>query len=193
MDLNISFASRPCRGERVCGDQYSWWQFDKQIVLALADGLGHGEHAQFAAKSAIESIQKASSTDINVIFDHCHRHLKHTRGVAMAVIVVDIPRGMIELGMVGNVRVVLFTDGKDFRFAGSRGIVGDGSFDLKPEQVAISSGDVLALFSDGIDEFARLKEEIFRHKLFADELPYVLIDRWGREDDDASILLYQHN
>lgn len=192
MALEISCSTRPCAGQSDCGDRCGWWTTPERIVMAVADGLGHGAEAAYAAEVAMACIGADLERPFAEIFATCDVHLRNTRGAALAVAVVTLDSGQLTISSVGNIRTVLLTAGKDFRFGGSRGIVGAGYARLTPEVRTLSRGDVLALFSDGVDEFSALRETLNETAHLPKDQAAAVLTRWARPDDDAAVLIYHH-
>lgn len=192
MGLVLSCATRPRAGQSECGDRCGWWTTPVRIVMAVADGLGHGPEAALAADIAMACIGAGLERPFDVIFAACDSRLRDTRGVALVVAIVAIDTGQITVASVGNIRAVLLTSDKDYRFGGSRGIVGGGYARLTPEVRTLASGDVLALFSDGVDEFSALRETLEATPPLANDQASAVLTRWSRLDDDAAVLIYRH-
>lgn len=195
MALTISTASRPHPGEQECGDQYGHWQCAGKVVLALADGLGHGPEAAHAARLALQTIAQAPHLNCEQQFEACNEALTSTRGVALSIAIVDTIKNRIEVASVGNIRTRLLGEVKDFHFGGARGIVGAGYKNLLPETATIRDQELIVLFSDGMEELANIRQllpkggttEEIQHSALE------LVKTFGRHDDDVSALVYQHN
>ena len=192
MGLAISCSTRPCAGQSDCGDRCGWWATPTRIVMVVADGLGHGPEAAYAAEVAIACVGAGLQRPLEDIFAVCDSRLRSTRGVGLAVAVVAIDSGEMTIASVGNIRTVLLTPGKDYRFAGSRGIVGASYARLTPEVRTLADGDVLALFSDGVDEFSVLRETLNKTAILFQDQASAVLARWARSDDDAAVLIYHH-
>lgn len=192
MALEISCSTRPYAGQSDCGDRCGWWTTPERIVMAVADGLGHGAEAAYAAEVAMACIGAGLERPIDEIFAACDVRLRNTRGVALAVAVVSLDSGQLTITSVGNIRTVLLTSSKDCHFGGSRGIVGAGYERLIPEVRTLADGDVLALFSDGIEEFFALRETLQETAHLSRDEAAAVLTRWARLDDDAAVLIYHH-
>lgn len=205
----ISQHARPKAGESECGDACLVWRRPIQagpdlagphlarpdlagpdrMVLALADGLGHGPEASHAARSALRCVGLHAQSDCEDIFRHCDQALQSTRGAAMALALIDPVSRQAQLASVGNVRTVLLpAQGRERRYAGARGIVGGGYGCLAPESVQLRSGDVLALFSDGLDELLPLGQCLQGSSDF-EQTAEAVLRQWALPRDDAAILL----
>jgi phosphoserine phosphatase RsbX len=191
--MNIAFATRPFMGETLCGDACNWWQNGNRILLAVADGLGHGPDASHASQTALSCIADHSfTTPIEHLFEYCNEVLRPTRGAALAIAVIDLAIQQFSVGCVGNIRVQWLHHHHLYRLDGSRGIVGGGYERLTLETHTLSVGDRLILFSDGISDIIP-SSEFFNHaELSAQCQAEMLIERWSRHDDDACALVYRH-
>lgn len=192
MAVNVGWTTRPHPGESECGDCCGWWAASGRTVLALADGLGHGAAAAAAAESAMAAIAANLDRSCEDVFALCNESLSATRGAALAVAIVEPEAGRLVLGSVGNIRAQLLTATRDIRLGGARGIVGAGYANLAPETVALSRGDILVLFSDGLDEFAALRDMLERPGVPLQAQAQALLERWASPDDDAAVLVYRH-
>jgi len=87
--MAVGSAKRPFEGGKHCGDQFGHWQKDNPAILCIADGLGHGKHAEKAAKAALTYVAAHRSESLPEIFFGCNRAIRDTRGVAMGIAVID--------------------------------------------------------------------------------------------------------
>jgi serine phosphatase RsbU (regulator of sigma subunit) len=192
MAVTVGIAERPKAGENVCGDRCGWWLSGDRLVLAVADGLGHGNDAALASGAAIACIANCLDSECGEIFLKCETRLKDTRGAALAVSIIELSSGIMTIGTVGNIRVQLLHAPKDRRLDGGRGIVGGGFKNFVPQTLTLAAGDILAMFSDGLDEFPTLRETLAEPSKSANDQAQAILDRWARDDDDASVLIYHY-
>lgn len=192
MAVMIGYVTRPLAGEEVCGDRCDWWSVGGRIVVAVADGLGHGPEAAHAAEAALACIGQNLDLPCETMFATCDARLRETRGVALAVAIIEPASGLMTIATVGNIRAILLNDSRDLRLGGARGIVGAGFVNLAPETMALAPGNVLTLFSDGLEEFPPLREIFSEPALSAQDQAQAILNRWARVNDDASVLVYRH-
>jgi phosphoserine phosphatase RsbX len=192
MALNLSYASRAMPGENICGDQGGWWLHGDHLVLAVADGLGHGKEAARAANMVMQCIGANLGSTCESLFIYCDDRLRQTRGVALAVAIVNRSSGEMTVGSVGNIRMLLINETQNLRLDGGRGIVGAGYKDFVTQTLSLSDGNTLVMFSDGVDEFPALREVLDDAAIEAPSVAQVILDRWGRATDDAMVLCYRH-
>ena len=188
----ISCATRPMTGQFECGDRCGWWNSAERLVMAVADGLGHGPQAADAAQAAIACIENRVERSFDEIFADCDARLRDTRGVALAVAVVEFATDRLMMAAVGNIRAVLLNAHRERHLGSARGIVGGGYARLVPEIHTLEPGNVLALYSDGLDEFFALRQTIEEGALSPGGSASSVLDLWARGNDDAAVLIYRH-
>ncbi len=160
------------------------------ITLLIADGLGHGEEAECAAKAAIGYVAQQLGEPLRHVFAGCDRAIRHTRGVAMGIAVVDLNAETLTFAGIGNTRMRVF--GEHHRqLCCNFGIVGGGYQALVPEKVPFGSDDVAVLYTDGLPE----QLDHFGHGDFIHEdvqgLAEALLRDWAHGKDDAGVLVFR--
>jgi serine phosphatase RsbU (regulator of sigma subunit) len=190
--VKVEQACRPRSGETVCGDCSRSWDSGSRLVIALADGLGHGREAALAADAALDCVGRHLHGDCAEVFDECDRALRGTRGAALAVAMIDLEAGLLTIGTVGNIRALLLTTPRHLRLDGARGIVGAGFNHLAPITRSLAPGDILVLFSDGLDEFLDPRELSDAERTAAGGSAQAILARWSRGQDDESVVVYRH-
>jgi anti-sigma regulatory factor (Ser/Thr protein kinase) len=163
---------------------------DGTIVLALADGLGHGPEACDAARAAIACVLAHPERENASLFEDVHVALEKTRGAVMAIARIA-PGGALDASIVGNVqlRTVGRKAGVDRRYAGpSFTLGGPGRLPrVRAEHDVVASHEAFVAFSDGVS--TRLVKDA---DLFG--VPHVvaarrLLDAFSDRRDDAMIAL----
>jgi len=189
-DMPVAIASRPFPGEQHCGDQTGFWRSDNKLMLCIIDGLGHGRYAEAAAKMAINYIVGHLSESLTNLFAGCNVALRNSRGVAMGLAVIDESTKTLTYAGIGNTRAILVSETQSIYLSSRPGIVGGGYKKLTPETHPFKSGDRLFLFTDGLPETLNFSN--YPAGLWADgqRLAEILIANYGRESDDAAILIY---
>ena len=123
-------------------------------MIAVCDGLGHGEEAAHATGIALDTIETVADFDVERILDACHGKLRGTRGVAMSVAVIDEGEARLTWAGVGNVEGRLIRPGTPRSREAivlRGGIVG---YQLPPIRLAVHpvrAGDTLIFATDGVD------------------------------------------
>ena len=185
--METALAMRPYPGQRQCGDQAGLWCLGEgRVLLALADGLGHGAAAVEAADAAMACIDTAPGLSPHLLLQRCDDALRGTRGAALSLIRLDLLAGQLEHAGVGNVSALVQCGAVKRRIASVPGIVGAGLPPVRTDALALDKAGVLAHFSDGIDPRLDLTT--------ASDAPLAaladgLVARYGRDDDDVGLVL----
>ncbi len=103
-------ATRPRPGLVHCGDQALCLVRDDVVLLALADGTGHGADAEEAATRAVEEIAAAPLLPLQGLFGAVERRLRGTVGTALSIVRLDRNSGVVEAAGIGNVSVLFLQD-----------------------------------------------------------------------------------
>lgn len=192
MAIEVASLTQPFAGETDCGDRCGWWLNDSRLVLAVADGLGHGSEAAKAANAAYDCISKHQHNSCEEIFENCDIKLQSTRGAALAIAAIDLSSQQMRIASVGNIRCMLMQSHGNYRLGGARGIVGAGYEYLMPETVKLSPDDLLVMYTDGLDEFADLRVHYEHADVSVDLQAQAILERWQSGRDDAGLLIYRH-
>lgn len=175
--------------ERNCsGDLHVVAHFDRGALLAVLDGLGHGEEAAEAAAAGVAVLQEDPGAPLQELVERCHQALRGTRGAAMTVVSIDAVRSELEWCGVGNVEGVLVRGQRDLpsEAAPTRGgVVGYRLPPLKVSHLPITPGDLVVLASDGLRSgFWTSIERADSPQHIAD----ALFARYAKTTDDALVL-----
>lgn len=182
-------AMRAADGEDHCGDAAVVETLGSRVVFGVIDGLGHGVYAEAAARAAADSIRHHAAEDPVAVLRRCHDHLRTTRGAAVSLAVLD--HGRAEWLAVGNVQGVIHhaTPRKSTRLVTRAGIVGSRMPQLRNTHVAVEPGDVLVMFTDGVEDAAArdtstgrepsaVAERLLGHHATGRDDALVLVARW---------------
>ncbi|HJV87486.1 MAG TPA: SpoIIE family protein phosphatase [Noviherbaspirillum sp.] len=187
--LHYWVAGRPKPGERESGDKFVIAPRQHGVLVAVIDGLGHGEEACVAAELAAATLTTHADEPLLPLIQRCHQELRRERGVVMTVASFDtVTSSMTWLG-IGNVDAMLLRaaepGGKPVAILPRGGIVGDRLPALAPVTLPVYPGDFLILATDGIGS-------AFVHDLRRAEQPQQLVNQifyaHARNTDDALVL-----
>lgn len=124
--VQVAIVKRPLV-EPHCGDQAGYWESDGKTVLCIIDGLGHGEGGEHATLAALDFVGHHHHEPLLDVFATCDKGLRHTRGVAMGIAVIDRAAEMLTYAGIGNTRAVISGNGKrNVNLSSNYGIVGGG-------------------------------------------------------------------
>lgn len=196
--MGIGSIKRSFENDKHCGDQFGYWQEDHLTLLCIADGLGHGMHAEKAAKAALAYVASHRFESLPEIFSGCNRAIRETRGVAMGMAIIDKKDQTLTYAGIGNTRIMILRSsdsgtavGKTQYLKNNFGIVGGGYKHLLPETVKLIPGDRVIMYTDGVKELIDLsgyKEDLLDD---AGRLAEQIIKDWGRITDDAAVLVFK--
>ena len=110
--LQYAAFQRPKYSEIIIGDVYFVSKADPPLI-ALADGLGSGYSAWYAANAAASVIKNAwrnypEFTDLREILWECHQKLKKTRGAAAALAYLNKNEDQLHFAGIGNIKLQVF-------------------------------------------------------------------------------------
>jgi phosphoserine phosphatase RsbX len=196
--LDVGVSSTVLTGERESGDLHLVRELDggDRVLVAVVDGLGHGQEAAVAARLAIDTLDRHAAASIPDLVQLCHAALIATRGVVMSVAHFDATRDTMTWVGLGNVAGVLVPGDRGGRptyttLVTRGGIVGSrsGQPPVRPWVIPIQPHDILVLATDGL------------HADFGDDIvprrdPQVtatrLLERHGKGTDDALVLIARY-
>lgn len=175
-----------------CGDALGVWRMNGTRTLCIVDGLGHGEHAETAARAALDCVLRHLSRPLPDIFAICDRALRGTRGVVMGIAAIDEAAGRLTYAGVGNTSILIAGTGQH-RLGSDPGIVGAGYRSLSLESVPLQPGDHVIMWTDGIKPEFDLELCSSWRATDPQPLAEAILGRWGRESDDAAVLVFRYN
>jgi anti-sigma regulatory factor (Ser/Thr protein kinase) len=187
----VAVLSRPCEGELVSGDDALVMDTTGGLLLAVADGLGHGEPARLASAAAMDVIRAAPDHSLPELLAACGRALRSTRGAVAGLARLEPGGTALAIAGSGNVTTWVLGARGVHRALGSAHVLGSPQrpprFD--EERIALDPHRTIVLFSDGISARADLSDEpeIIRQPPIA--VAQRLIERFGRRDDDVMVLV----
>lgn len=185
----IAAATRPHPTEVVSGDV---WHVDPQpngCRIAVIDGLGHGPQATAAAERARDVLAASPELDAVAVLRRCHDALRGTRGAAIGIATIEPASGRLTYAGVGNVEARVIAGGRTVRLASSRGIVGATLPTIRPVAMALDPGWTFLIHSDGVSDRFDLRDLGETDRMGIQELADLVLGRWGRATDDASIVV----
>lgn len=140
----------PTEGETKCGDAWNAVVDGGRHLVAVADGLGHGEGAAEASALAVQLFASNASRSADEIVGAIHLGLRATRGAAVAVAEIDVRAGRLRYAGVGNIGARIL-DGTGMRsLVSHHGIVGHQVRKVQAFEYPWTGEGALIMQSDGI-------------------------------------------
>lgn len=185
MELKIGIARASAMPADICGDMARSWTCADRVVIAIADGLGHGRDAAVASGRAMAYIGDHLGDDLPTLFKGMAEALASTRGAAVGVAIVRPAVAELTYAAVGNTRAAVF-GWRSSRLDADPGIVGGGLRRLSLVTLPFRPGDHLALWTDGLEERLSMGDAAATE---VGTLAETLLQRYCRGDDDACVVV----
>jgi negative regulator of sigma-B (phosphoserine phosphatase) len=186
-------AQRCKSGETIPGDAFLIKPHAQGVLVAVVDGLGHGEQASIAAQLAVSTIERHIQESVVGLMIRCHNELKRTRGAAMSMAFLSAVEATVTWVGVGNVHGVIrragTASGHSLEWLLLRsGVIGGQLPALRADVLPMAEGDMLILVTDGIRiEFTEGLKAIGPPRQVADQI----LEHYGKSSDDALVLVAQ--
>jgi negative regulator of sigma-B (phosphoserine phosphatase) len=178
-------------GEGESGDLHMVCCNQNGVLIAVIDGIGHGEEAAEVARTAAALLRATVDEPVISLVEQCHEKLKGTRGAVLSLAFISPEQKMMTWLGVGNVQGVLVrADAAKGNAQESlllrAGVVGSKLPSLQASVLPVSQGDTLVFATDGI-------QSDFSAGLNARENPQRAADRilnkYRNRSDDALVLV----
>jgi anti-sigma regulatory factor (Ser/Thr protein kinase) len=180
--------TRPAIGEEQNGDAYMIQRFGNRQIIAVIDGLGHGEGAMEASRAAVASIQENALKPVETIIRLAHEELRPTRGAVLGLGVIDLETGVIEYSGIGNTDFRAFGGGITLKFISLNGTLGSRLERVKVFKEQLPKVATIILSTDGISERWDIESYPGLLGLHPQMLCAVAMRDHSRPKDDATII-----
>ncbi len=174
-------------GEGRSGDLAVFAPSARGGLVAVIDGLGHGDLAADAAEAAADVLTSEVERPPQELLELCHEELRRTRGAVMTLAWFDLEKRTMVWTGVGNVeaRFVRAGAGVDDRHASPvvlGGVVGYNLPQVKLGTVPLEPGDAVVLATDGVTADFSVS---LASGVNAQELAERVLSKHGKGTDDA--------
>ena len=173
-----------------CGDATAWHNLPDAGagLLVIIDGLGHGPDAARAAQAALRCVAAQPGLALPGLLAVLDAQLASLRGAAVGL--VRVQPGGLEHAAVGNTRAMRLRDGGLVRLPSQNGIVGGGlPQSVQLNRLDLQAGDMLLLFTDGLDDRLHLPVLLPEWSRDPATLCQHLMRQWRSSRDDAGVLV----
>lgn len=206
----VAILGRPCVGERRSGDDGLFCRVAGGLLLALADGLGHGEPARAASERVMAALRQRAAAGQgaavgqgaaagqgaavlptpSALLDDCDDAVQGTRGAVAAVALLR-EDGLLSHACVGNVSTHIDRGEAAQHLPCLPGTLGGGRRGRSAlgASAQLARGDVLVLFTDGLSGRLSLRDLPLLRRQHPLAIAHALLQRFGREHDDALLLV----
>ena len=208
-EAQVGIAAEPITGGKGCGDTaYAGVLQDGRLLVALCDGMGHGEKAELASRQAVELLRLCLDAGYSR-----QQTLTAVNGMLLLgggerfstadVLTIDLWKGSATLDKLGAAASWLCRQGVLSRFTGDAlplGILED--IDLSGSEMRLRSGDAIVLLTDGLEDafgsisalekaiIAALEEESPQDAADTLLLAAYDADHGQRRDDQSAVVVY---
>jgi negative regulator of sigma-B (phosphoserine phosphatase) len=186
--LQVGCAGTPLQGERRSGDLAVFAPYEGGALVAVIDGLGHGDPAADAADAAATVLRAHAGEALQPLLERCHGALHGTRGAVMTLASFDLASGRLSWTGVGNVeaRLVRAREGAFARHASPLILGGVVGYNLpralRASTVDLQPGDAVAFATDGVAaDFSAVLNPALAPQAQAERV----LQKHGKESDDA--------
>ena len=178
-------------GEGESGDLHMVCCNQNGVLIAVIDGIGHGEEAAEVAKTTAALLRGSVDEPVISLVELCHDKLRGTRGAVLSLAFISSEQNMMTWLGVGNVQGVLVranakTGNLREPLLLRAGVVGSKLPSLQATVLPVSQGDTVVFATDGI-------QSDFSSTLSAREKPQRAADRilsnFRSGKDDALVLV----
>ncbi|HEV2801854.1 MAG TPA: ATP-binding protein [Pyrinomonadaceae bacterium] len=185
----IGVWTRPHPQEDRNGDAYFIRRRAGQTLLAVVDGLGHGQGAYEASRVALAVLGEWQGEGLEQLFRTAHAALRPTRGAVMGACILDNARGSFQYAGVGNIEVRVINSPEPIRPISNNGTLGSRLDKLRVWSYSWTEGARVVLASDGVSASWDMNDYPGLAQHSPQLLAVVLMRDYGRDTDDATILV----
>ena len=190
--LDFGVVTRAYPGLALNGDAFLIKLWEEYALIAVIDGLGHGKFAHQAAVKARNYIEKHFDLSLGEIFSGTARACAGTRGVVMAIAVIDWKIKKLSLASVGNINLRVFNTREPVHAMIRRGVIGLNAPRPVVTEHPWGNDCVMVLHSDGLStrwNFKDFEETLNEKKFSAAELARTFFKSLAKDTDDATIVV----
>ena len=189
--LEYGLAKDAHGGEGESGDLHMVCCNQNGVLIAVIDGIGHGEEAAEVARIAATLLRGSVDEPVISLVERCHEKLKGTRGVVLSLAFVSPEQKMMTWIGVGNVQGVLVR--ADTQKGNPQeslllraGVVGSKLPFLQASVLPVSLGDTIVFATDGIQsDFSAGLSAMQNPQRAADRI----LNKFRSNNDDALVLV----
>ena len=187
--LTAGAASRPHLSFSDNGDAFVIHHWDESLLVGVIDGLGHGQYAHRASRTAWQYVETHFDSPMEDIFRGVGRACRATRGVVMALARFNWGRGRVTFASVGNIEARSRCGAAPSHYAVRRGIIGVSAPRPLVEEYPWDPEDVMVLHYDGLPSHWKWADIAGLADKPAGAIAQDLLRDLGKADDDATVVV----
>jgi phosphoserine phosphatase RsbX len=192
--LQWGVAGRALPGFSESGDRHVFQPTRDGALVAVVDGLGHGEEAAAAALEARATLESNADENVISLIQQCHARLLGTRGVVLSLASFNFRDALMTWIGVGNVQGRLLrldtnTNGCGESLLLRPGVVGRRLSPLHASVLPVFTGDALIFATDGVQvDFDASNIRTLPPQEAAEDV----LAHYAKDNDDALILITRY-
>jgi phosphoserine phosphatase RsbX len=192
--LEWAVSTRRLVGEADSGDRCLVAPLPNGVLVAVVDGLGHGDEAAAVSEIAVATLREHACGSVLRLLQQCHAALQGTRGVVISLAAINAENSTLSWAGVGDVEgVVVRADAAASRpreYVSLRGgVVGYRLPKMNETVIPLMPGDTLIFATDGIRR--SFTEESLAHGS-PQQLADHILRQHGKQTDDALALVARY-
>ncbi|TLM65665.1 MAG: hypothetical protein FDZ70_10945 [Actinobacteria bacterium] len=188
MPLDIGSICRPALGERMPGDDFTVVTRADAVLVAVADGLGHGEGAASAAHAITGLVRDEPDGPLDELMRKLGSAAARTRGAAVMLVRLDWHAHRLECCGVGNVHFQAVSH-RSMHPVSAPGVVGHRVRKIVPYTFGLPSELLFAVATDGLSSRIHLEKHA---EGTAQKIAEELLDHHGKVHDDATCVVVRY-
>jgi serine phosphatase RsbU (regulator of sigma subunit) len=198
LTLEFGVAGSIAPGQRVSGDLEVVHYYDGGggALVAVIDGIGHGEQAAATARLAADTILRHPEEEPAALLTRCHAILRGTRGVVLSIASINLRQAALSWLGIGNVSGVVCRGTASVLAARDEllarpGVLGYGELPaLHASVIPLRARDMLIFATDGI---SRHFSDGLAAAASAQALADDIIAHHCQRNDDALVVVARAN
>ncbi len=188
--FDVGVVRVPKQGEAACGDDWGITVDDGgRAMVAVADGLGHGQSAADASRRAVDVAVDRSGDQPAMIVAQVHAALRSTRGAALAIAELESTGASVRYAGLGNISASLVSPRGTKSLVSYNGIAGHEARKIQEFAYDWPADALLVMHSDGLSgrwDLTRYPGLAFRDPSV---VAGVLYRDFSRGRDDALVIV----
>jgi hypothetical protein len=188
--LDAGGATRPRASFQVNGDAFLLWRFEGGMLVAVIDGLGHGERARRASEVAVRYLEAHGGDSLDSLFTGVAQVCRATDGVVMAAARFEFGNAItFSFASVGNIEARMSSPLAQERLVVRRGILGANAAQPRVTHHIWNPGSILVLHSDGVAANWRWEDFRAGDRETSGAMAQFMLDRLAKDEDDATVVV----
>lgn len=187
--VGVGAATRAKPGEDQNGDTFLIEHGRGKTLVGVIDGLGHGQSAHRASRTARQYIQTHSTDPLPDLFAGVERVCHNTRGVVMLLGRFDWHDATVTLGSVGNITLRTCKSETTGYLPPVRGVLGANASSPQIRKWDWDPASVMVVHSDGLISELNCEEPPLSDDTSATDAATELLQTFSDQGDDATVLV----